>query len=152
MSAIFDSEEKATKRLVRYGFCNKEFFNKIKNLKDIEKDKKIKGLSINEAKKLANEEIAEEANDSFLRTGYPKPKKRYKIIKESPSQSIEETYFWVLNHIKQEKNSISCMLFLKSFYNFYHIPSFYRLIWRLFSKVIDNLFYILRCLFFKLMD
>lgn len=58
------------------------------------------------------EEIAEEVNifppgskspNDYIKTGYPEPLKRYKLIFESFNASIEETYFWILNHITQDQ-------------------------------------------------
>lgn len=58
------------------------------------------------------EEIDEEVNivgvsqkeaAEYYSTGYPKPLKRLRLVFESYNASIEETYFWVLNHIKQDQ-------------------------------------------------
>ena len=49
------------------------------------------------------EEICEDAHlQKDLKTGYPKPLKRYWLKLETPNQSIEETYFWVLNILKTD--------------------------------------------------
>ena len=42
------------------------------------------------------------APSSYLATGYPQPLKRYRIVFESNKTSIEEPYYWILNHIKQD--------------------------------------------------
>lgn len=61
---------------------------------------------------LGPEEIEEEVNimgpgepdpTQYYPTGYPKPLKRLRLVFESPSTSVEEPYFWVLNHIKQDQ-------------------------------------------------
>ena len=60
------------------------------------------------------EEIDEEVNicgpadankpTQYYATGWPGPKKRYRIVFESYNASIEETYFWILNHLKQDQS------------------------------------------------
>ncbi len=54
----------------------------------------------------ADEEYAEEANYSsvsqLLPTGYPSPAKRYRLIVEQWNLSMEETYYWFLNHLRQD--------------------------------------------------
>src|SRR3989338_6114607 len=37
------------------------------------------------------------------KTGYPKPVKRYRIIYQVFNQSIEETYFWLLEHFRHDQ-------------------------------------------------
>jgi len=48
----------------------------------------------------------EKAEDSHrqkdIPTGYPKPSKRYWLSLESPNQSIEEFYFWVVNLLRND--------------------------------------------------
>jgi hypothetical protein len=41
---------------------------------------------------------------SYLKTGYPAPFKRYRLISEAASLSIEETYFWLLNYVRYSSN------------------------------------------------
>jgi len=48
------------------------------------------------------EEEWEENLNQFLKTGYPKPLKRFRIGYEVPNLSIEEAYFWVLNYIRDD--------------------------------------------------
>jgi len=49
------------------------------------------------------EEICEDAHlQKDLQTGYPEPLKRYWLKLETPNQSIEETYFWILNILKTD--------------------------------------------------
>ncbi|MBN2459789.1 hypothetical protein JXB28_05885 [Candidatus Woesearchaeota archaeon] len=57
----------------------------------------------------ADMEEAEEANitastasafTSYIKTGYPDPFKRYRLIVESPNVSIEENYYWLLNYMR----------------------------------------------------
>jgi len=50
-----------------------------------------------------SEEKAEDAHlQKDIKTGYPKPLKRYWLSLESPNQSIEEFYFWVVNLLKND--------------------------------------------------
>jgi hypothetical protein len=49
------------------------------------------------------EEVAEIANEYYENTGYPVPKKSYRLMIESFSTPVEETYFWMLNHLKQDQ-------------------------------------------------
>jgi hypothetical protein len=55
----------------------------------------------------ADEEEVEETNlssgNGYTKTGFPQPKKRYKFVKESFGESIEEVYFWILNHLQQDQ-------------------------------------------------
>jgi hypothetical protein len=38
---------------------------------------------------------------TMAKTGYPKPVRSWRLVIEAFNQSIEETYFWMLNHIRQ---------------------------------------------------
>ena len=50
--------------------------------------------------KLGGEEIGEESLTEYRPTGYPKPIKRYKTIWELYNLSIEGTYFWTLDILR----------------------------------------------------
>ena len=50
----------------------------------------------------AEPEIAEETNDIYIPTGYPEPHKRFRLVYEAFSLSMEETYFWILNQLKYD--------------------------------------------------
>ena len=39
-------------------------------------------------------------NQIYGYTGFPKPAHRYRLVYETPHRSIEEMYFWMLDHIK----------------------------------------------------
>ena len=41
---------------------------------------------------------------SYIKTGYPSPFKRYKLIVEASALSIEETYYWLLNYMRYSSN------------------------------------------------
>src|SRR3989344_1531460 len=45
-------------------------------------------------------ETSEEFRQSFIKTGYPKPGRRYRIHYEGYNISIEEPYFWTLHYLK----------------------------------------------------
>lgn len=49
-----------------------------------------------------NEEHWELEFENFGPTGFPKPKKRYRIIAEDFNMSIEQRYFWILNYLREE--------------------------------------------------
>ncbi len=49
------------------------------------------------------EETAEISDGYYEKTGYPDPKKAYRFIIETYGNPIEETYFWVLDHLKQDR-------------------------------------------------
>ena len=44
-------------------------------------------------------EISEEFRQSFMKTGYPKPARRYRLHYEGYNISIEEPYFWTLHYL-----------------------------------------------------
>ncbi len=49
-----------------------------------------------------DEELFEESQGQFLKTGFPKPHKRYRLIYEVYDLSIEETYFWMLKYLRHD--------------------------------------------------
>ncbi|MFO8015506.1 MAG: zinc ribbon domain-containing protein [Candidatus Woesearchaeota archaeon] len=48
------------------------------------------------------EEYAEEVLHQWMKTGWPKPLKRMRIVHEKYNQSIEEVYYWILDNLKEE--------------------------------------------------
>jgi len=46
------------------------------------------------------EEVFEDTRDTYVKTDYPEPGKKYRIVYESFSLSMEETYFWILNMVQ----------------------------------------------------
>lgn len=54
----------------------------------------------------ADQEMAEEvniyANKMYYKTEYPKTGTRYRLVYESFNSSIEEMYFWAINHLRQD--------------------------------------------------
>lgn len=99
--------EEWSKLLVKHGFINANGKGKYK------KNEKGNYESIKEGKidpADADMEIAEEVNiqaametkfTNYLPTGYPTPSKRYRLIVEASKLSIEETYYWLLNYMRE---------------------------------------------------
>jgi hypothetical protein len=48
------------------------------------------------------EEEFEDTNGIYVKTNYPEPAKKYRLIYEAFSLSMEETYFWILNQLKYD--------------------------------------------------
>jgi len=48
------------------------------------------------------EEVAEDFRDFFVKTGFPKPGKRFRIVYEVPDLNIEEPYFWMLKYYRYD--------------------------------------------------
>jgi hypothetical protein len=48
------------------------------------------------------EEVFEDYKDVFVSTNYPEPSRKYRIVYESFSLSMEETYFWILNTLQYD--------------------------------------------------
>ncbi|MBW2972867.1 hypothetical protein KY346_00565 [Candidatus Woesearchaeota archaeon] len=92
-----------SKRMILYGFYNKEFkkshpdFDK---LDDKEKKKLVNSLSDKDAEKFADHEVFELERDQMVLQDYPKPVNRYYMIYESPNESIEPIYFFCLNQLE----------------------------------------------------
>jgi len=42
----------------------------------------------------------------IAKTGFPKPHKLYRFVLETYSQSLEESYFWVLDHLRQTQGYV----------------------------------------------
>lgn len=63
-----------------------------------------KQLTIEEfGKKLGwKEEEFEDTNEVYVKTNYPEPAKKYRLVYESFSLSMEETYFWILDQLKYQ--------------------------------------------------
>ncbi len=53
-------------------------------------------------KKLGGKEKIEYSHDYYQETEYPKPIKRYHLVWESPTLSIEEPYYWVLKYLNTD--------------------------------------------------
>ncbi len=91
--------------LLKHGFIKKKY--KALYAEEVDWSK----VDISTAQSHANEEIDEEVLESFVgtysnpydRTGYPKPTRRYRLIVEAFGLSMEETYFWILQHLRLDQ-------------------------------------------------
>ncbi len=90
--------------LVKFGFINKKGKSKYKF-----DEKKGYYVPIEGTKydpKHADQEMEEEANISWNKqyypTDHPTPAVRYKIVYESFNMSLEEMYYWTINHLRQD--------------------------------------------------
>jgi|TARA_B100001971_G_scaffold214075_1_gene249648 hypothetical protein len=50
--------------------------------------------------KFDQEEVAEQTRASYVKTGFPKPERRYRLHYEGYNISIEEPYFWILHYLR----------------------------------------------------
>lgn len=97
----------AAQLLVKFGFIKPEFkeFYKYDDKKKCYVLKVQKeGLKEYDASH-ADEETDEEANlnnNEYIKTGWPKPSKRHRLVHEAFNMSLEELYFWTLNHMRQD--------------------------------------------------
>ncbi|MBT4651814.1 hypothetical protein HOC13_04825 [Candidatus Woesearchaeota archaeon] len=49
-----------------------------------------------------DEEVWEEVQEAWVKTGYPSPRKRFRLIWEVYDLSIEESYYWVLKYLRHD--------------------------------------------------
>lgn len=96
MIAEGESTPNDCRRLIKYGFVKQNFISMYAGKKRKEIDK----VDDTSAKKHADEEKAWDNRFYESMTGYPKSLRRYRIILESYQQSIEESYFWILDHLR----------------------------------------------------
>ncbi len=96
------------RRLVKFGFSDISSYKEkeSKELKDRIK-KKLGDVSDREIAKIAKADEVEVYKDSKgwpvkVKTGYPKANRKFRLIYELYNQSIEENYFWVLNHLRSD--------------------------------------------------
>jgi hypothetical protein len=99
------------KLLVKHGFIKKDARAKYRrNSRDEYEPIRDEG-HINPSD--ADMEVAEDVNiqsynepifSTYLKTGYPSPYKRYRMIVEASSLSIEESYYWMLNYMRYESS------------------------------------------------
>ena len=96
--------EKAKVLLVQNGFIakdkKKEFDEKKKRSGEEEDSKFIKKLGSDAADYADIEKMEINRLEPKVETDYPSPVHAYRIIYESPNAAIEETYFWLLHHLK----------------------------------------------------
>jgi len=95
--------------LVKFGFIKKDFsglyeFNQKKGYYVLKSN--AKGVTAYD-RSHADEEIDEEYNISnnlqYQKTGYPSTHKRYRLVSSSFGMSLEELYFWSINHLRQDQ-------------------------------------------------
>ncbi len=87
--------------MVKYGFLTKEGdAYKFKDKKPEERTKLIREYDEHALAEMADHEIAEETQFNVLKTKFPKPIKRYRVWWENFNLSIEEAYFWTLEHVR----------------------------------------------------
>ncbi len=63
---------------------------------NIDKKKKLKEFGFTEAEEL------EARKEVKVLSGYPKPLRRYRIDFESPNHNVEEMYYWLLSHARDD--------------------------------------------------
>jgi len=97
------------KLLVKHGFIKKSAKSKYNRKDDNTYEATREGGIIDPSD--ADIEEAEEVNiqafnepnfASYVKTGYPDPCKRYRLVVEGAQLSVEETYYWLLNYIRQD--------------------------------------------------
>lgn len=93
--------------LVKYGFIKDEFkslyqYDETKKFYVLkEKKEGIKEYDANHADEERDEE-ANLVNNNYIKTGWPRPMKRHRLVHEAFNMSLEELYFWTLNHMRQD--------------------------------------------------
>ena len=94
----------AQELMFEYGFLKKGSEHASKGRE--ERTKLLKEASPDDHKKLleqVDEEIVETADGYFTGSGYPSSQAIERLVYESPNNSIEENYFWVLEHLRQDR-------------------------------------------------
>lgn len=100
-------EIKRTRMLLKAGFIKpkkkKEFAERLKKSR-LSEEAFIDSLSDSEVREFADEELAEiERRGKPVSTGYPAPVNAFRLIYSSSTTSIEDVYFWILHHIRQDQ-------------------------------------------------
>jgi hypothetical protein len=90
----------ASKRLVRWKFVKKNYLGEYYSKTPEEMKNITNAMDEASLAAQADEEVVEKNKDQFMASGYPKPGHRYKLIHETFQQSMEEHYFWILNHFR----------------------------------------------------
>ena len=107
--------------LIKYGFIKKDkkednyFYNE-----ETGEYEPVEGYKLN--KKDADEEHTEVIPGQYDTTGFPAPKKTYRLSWEVYDLSLEEPYFWVLDYLKQSlERKEQAILFLPTRANFKYL-------------------------------
>lgn len=88
------------KGLLKAGFMNDTGKKKLGDLEPKERDKIIKGLSDDEADSMADAHWVEIGKDQMYMSDFPRPTNYYRLVYESYQISLEETYFWMLDYLR----------------------------------------------------
>nr|MCK4930275.1 hypothetical protein [Nanoarchaeota archaeon] len=97
------------KLLVKHGFIKKRARSKYKKTEKGTYDA-VKGTidpsdaNMEEAEEVNIQAEREPAFSGYMPTGYPDPYKRYRLIVEASKVSIEETYYWLLNYMRESSS------------------------------------------------
>jgi len=99
------------KLLVKHGFIKKSALGKYRKNEQGTYDPTQGEISADDADMEVTEEVnIQAANEpgfaAYQKTGYPDPYKRYRLVVEASVSkvSIEETYYWLLNYMRQESS------------------------------------------------
>lgn len=91
--------------LVMYGFVKKEHQERWKKefapLSDTKRRARVKKLSLKDVQDLADREITEVTDATFGSTHFPAGANRYHLVLESATESIEDSYFTILELLRQ---------------------------------------------------
>ena len=90
----------ASKRLVRAKFVKKEFLAEYAGKTPDEMKENIHDMIEKELEEQADEEWIEKTVEQYMPTGYPNCEYRLRLIHETFQESMEEHYFWILNHLR----------------------------------------------------
>ncbi len=95
-----------TERLFVHGFLRKGYDEELVGKTASERKKKLKNADPDTKKKLlsyVDEEILEIADEYFSQSGYPNSIAYYKLVHESPTLSLENAYFWIMEHMRLDR-------------------------------------------------
>ncbi len=73
---------------------------------EVKESNKKKRMTKEEYFKIYPQEEIEEGKDQMVETGYPEPVKRYRLVYETFSSNLEETYFWILNYLRYDNGCL----------------------------------------------
>lgn len=93
--------------LVRNGFIKSDFKGLYKEEGGLYSKKEIKpeepAIDPSHADQEKDEEVNISSNKQYYLTDFPKPAWRLRLVTESFNMSLEELYFWSINHIRQDQ-------------------------------------------------
>jgi len=91
----------ASKRIIRAKFVKKKYTVEYANKTYEEMKDTVDKMSKSELEAQADEEWIEKNKNQLAPTGYPNTDYRYRLIHETFQSSMEEHYFWMLNHLRE---------------------------------------------------